>query len=74
MLAQDLGLLLDAPEHLVEGIGEQPHFVTAELLRADGIIASLGNGFGHRRQREYRTGNPPLQGVGNGQRHQDRAA
>ena len=69
-LAQRLRLLLDARQHPVEGLGQQTGLVPADLLRAEGIIAALGNGLRHLRQREDRAGDPPLQGVGNGQRHQ----
>ena len=70
VLAQRLRLRLDAREHPVEGVGQQTRFVPADLLRANGIIAALGNRFGHLRQREDRAGDPPLQSVGNDQRHQ----
>src|SRR3989454_7197503 len=45
-------LVLDAAEHLVEGIGQRPQLVRAELGGPHGVILSRGNGFGGLRERQ----------------------
>ena len=69
-LPQRAILLLDAAEHLVEGVGQAPQLVVAQLRGPDRIVLPLGDPF--RRVREQQDGprNRPLELIREEIRHQ----
>ena len=62
---QSNGLLLDASEHLVKGIGEKTQFIATGLGGADRIIAPLGNYPGGIGEVEDGSRDAALQGIRN---------
>src|SRR5712692_912644 len=63
-------LVLDAAEHLVEGIGQRTQLVRAELGGPHGVILSRGNGFGGLRERQNGLRDRTLQDPGQEVRRQ----
>src|SRR5207247_6049540 len=63
-------LVLDAAEHLVEGIGQRAQLVRADLGGLPGVVLPRGNGFGGLLQRQNGLRNRTLEDHEQGVRRQ----
>src|SRR5437667_46658 len=63
-LSQGAVLVLDAAEHLIEGVRQCTQFVVAELRRAHGVVVANGDRLGGLRQRENGLRDPSLKDRG----------